>query len=99
MQWFAKPSYESIIGSNPIVSATCFIARVNLMENKVIFTLIEEDKDLPDKTGIEWLDTILEVAQIITARMLIQVQERARFNEQRNTRGSKSDSISTRKRI
>lgn len=49
------------------------------MSDKVIFTFIEEDKDLPDKTGIEWLDTILEVANIITARMLIQVEQRVKY--------------------
>lgn len=47
--------------------------------DKVIFTLIEEDKDLPDKTGIEWLDQILDIANIITARMLIQVEQRVKY--------------------
>jgi hypothetical protein len=42
------------------------------MTEKVIFTFIEEDKDLPDKTEIEWLDQVLEIAQIITARLLLQ---------------------------
>lgn len=58
-----------------------------MAKEKVIFTLIEEDKDLPDKTGIEWLDTILEVANIITARMLIQVQERVKYRAKVNPIG------------
>lgn len=49
------------------------------MENKIIFTFIEEDKDLADTTGIEWLDAILEVSRMITARMLIQVEERVKY--------------------
>lgn len=49
------------------------------MIETVIFTLIEEDKDLPDTTEIEWLDQALEVAQIIISRMLIQIQERVKY--------------------
>lgn len=46
--------------------------------------LMEEDtKVLPDHTGIQWLDTIIEIANSITRRIIEEIQqdEDKRINE------------------
>jgi len=47
--------------------------------DKIIYTfsMEEEDKELPSKVDIEWLDQALELADIITARILQKIERRS----------------------
>lgn len=57
----------------------------------IIYTFIEEDKELADHTDIDWLDTALAIANIITTHILQEVQGYRRLAEFGNAAVLKTD--------